>query len=379
MRPLVRAALRGSLHGIRHVEAVPPSRAGGPVARVYAQARRDFGVLAPPLALHSPAPDALAASWLLLRETLLVDGEAGRAAKETVATAVSRANACPYCVEVHGAKAATLPAQAPGQVERLSAWAGGGVGAEPRELPFPAAQTAELAGVAVTFHYLNRMVSVFLADSPVPGAAPAFLREPLMRMVARGMHADDPGRLAPGLSLDLLPPAPLPTALAWAAARPEVAQALARAVAAVERGAHWVPEPVRHELRTRLTAWDGTPAAATRALLGPAPGDAAVTDPGTSSGPGTGSGLGTGSGTGPGLRAGPGPGSGPGPAADTEVAATTRLALLTAFAPYRVTDADIAAFRRHRPTDRALVELTSWAALTTAVHTGSRLAVPAPA
>ncbi|UQX05399.1 carboxymuconolactone decarboxylase family protein [Streptomyces sp. RerS4] len=336
MRPLVRAVLRGALRDIRHVKAVPPGRASGVVARVYAQARRDFGVLAPPLALHSPAPTALAASWLLLRETLLVDVAATRAEKETVATAVSRANACPYCVEVHRSKAAVLPAQAPEAVAALSAWAGG---TAPRA-PFPAARTPELAGVAVTFHYLNRMVSVFLADSPVPDAAPGFLREPLMRTVARGMRADDPGRLPPGLSLDLLPPAPPAPGLDWADGRPEVARALARAVAAVDQAARWVPGPVREDLRDRLAAWDGRPPGLSGAWLDPAPG------------------RGT-----------------PDPAA----AATARLALLTAFAPYRVTDADIAAFRRHHPSDRALVELTSWAALTTAVHQGTRLTVPAPA
>ncbi|MEU8775808.1 carboxymuconolactone decarboxylase family protein [Streptomyces sp. NPDC048606] len=362
MRPLVRAVLRGALRDIRHVKAVPPGRANGLVARVYAQARRDFGVLAPPLALHSPAPDALAASWLLLRETLLVDVEADRAEKETVATAVSRANSCPYCVEVHRAKASVLRRQPPGESAALSAWAGAdprsagpgraddGDGPAAQAPPFPAARTPELAGVAVTFHYLNRMVSVFLADSPVPDAAPGFLREPLMRTVARGMHADDPGPLPPGLSLDLLPPAPPVPGLDWAAGRPEVAQALARAVAATEHGARWVPAPVRDGLRARLAGWDGSPPGPDRAWLDPLPGE------GT---PGDGTGT---------------PGT-PDPAA----AAASRLALLTAFAPYRVTEADVAAFRRHHPTDRALVELTSWAALTTAVHQGSRLAVPAPA
>ncbi|MFF2520452.1 hypothetical protein ACFVWD_58370, partial [Streptomyces sp. NPDC058086] len=67
-----------------------------------------------------------------------------------------------------------------------------------------------------------------------------------------------PGPLAPGDSLDLLPPAPLPPGLEWAEGSPFVAQALGRAVTAVDQGAHWVPEPVRERLRTRLDAWDGS-------------------------------------------------------------------------------------------------------------------------
>ncbi|MEO7262451.1 MAG: carboxymuconolactone decarboxylase family protein, partial [Jatrophihabitantaceae bacterium] len=73
------------------------------VTRVYRQAERDFGMLAPPVALHSPAPGPLAASWMMLRESLLADGLVSRGAKEAVAAAVSLGNACPYCIAVHSA------------------------------------------------------------------------------------------------------------------------------------------------------------------------------------------------------------------------------------------------------------------------------------
>ncbi len=60
-------------------------------------------MLAPPVALHSAAAGPLAASWVMLRETLLAQGQADRAAKEVVAAAVSLGNSCPYCVAVHTA------------------------------------------------------------------------------------------------------------------------------------------------------------------------------------------------------------------------------------------------------------------------------------
>ncbi|MFD1049963.1 carboxymuconolactone decarboxylase family protein, partial [Kibdelosporangium lantanae] len=50
---IVRAALRKSLSRIRHVTVVRPADARGLVADVYRQAERDFGMLAPPVALHS--------------------------------------------------------------------------------------------------------------------------------------------------------------------------------------------------------------------------------------------------------------------------------------------------------------------------------------
>ncbi|MEU8521239.1 alkylhydroperoxidase [Streptomyces sp. NBC_01216] len=333
-RTLVRAVLRGSLRDIHHVKAVAPGRALGVTAAVYARAEKEFGVIAPPLALHSAAPGPLAAGWLLLRETLLVEGRVGRMAKETVATEVSRANSCAYCVDVHQATVETLPPPPPGAPGAdAAAW----LRAAPDTrgaAPFTAEEAPEILGVALTFHYLNRMVGVFLDESPVPERAPAALRGPILRTVARTMRPVD-GPLAPGAALDLLPEAPLPPDLAWAAPSPVVAQALSRARAAVDRAAHWVPEPVRTLLSGRLDTWDGAPPGISRAWLNGLPDDL--------------------------------------PAAHH---AAARLTLLTALSPHQVTEADVAAFRDRYPTDRELVELTSWAALTTATTLTARLAAP---
>jgi AhpD family alkylhydroperoxidase len=329
--------LRGSLRQIRHVAAVPLHGADGTVAEVYAQARRDFGVVAPPLALHSPAPKALAAAWLLLRETLLAEGRVSRAAKEAVATAVSRSNDCSYCVEVHEAKLATLPGA--GDHTALADWArrsaeGPTAGSEPR--PFDSAQAPEILGTAVTFHYLNRMVRLFLSDSPVPDAAPAAGRGPVMRMVARAMRPDTGTAVVPGTASGLLPAAPLPAGLDWAAANPAVADALARAVAAVDTAAErWIPEPVRDSLHSALAVHDSTAPGPGRSWLGEATAD--ITDQDL-------------------------------PAA--------RLALLIALNPHQITDADLQEFRVLHPGDRELVELASWAALTAAVRIGTRFCEP---
>ncbi|MFJ3600784.1 carboxymuconolactone decarboxylase family protein [Streptomyces sp. NPDC090126] len=340
MRPLVRAVLRGSLRQVRYVDVVSPRRARSLVARVYRETEEQFGVLAPPLALHSPAPASLAAAWLMLRETLLADGRASRAVKETVATEVSRANDCPYCVQVHQAVLGTLPPDGGGTgllrwIREAGRQPGGAAASGAQPFPFSGEQVPELCGVVVTFHYINRMVSLFLEDSPMPARTPTPLRGPIMKTTALAMRPVAPGPLTPGTSLGLLPPAPLPPGLEWAGGNPFVAQALGRAVAAVDQGAQWVPEAVRERLRTRLDSWDGSAPGLGRGWL-----DEAV------------SGL---------------------PPQDVPAA---RLALLTAFAPYQVLPRDIEAFRRRRPTDRELVELTSYAALATAVRVGRRLVVP---
>src|SRR5256885_15024902 len=113
MGTILRAALRASPSHVRLVAPVRPGEAGGLVADVYAQLERDFGMLAPPVHLHSPSPECLAACWLMLRETLLAAGLVDRAAREAVAAAVSLANSCPYCVDVHSATLGGLPGGGP--------------------------------------------------------------------------------------------------------------------------------------------------------------------------------------------------------------------------------------------------------------------------
>ncbi|MFF3108942.1 carboxymuconolactone decarboxylase family protein [Kitasatospora sp. NPDC057904] len=306
----MRTALRGSLGQVRHVAPVRPARAGAPVARVYAEVEREFGMLAPPVALHAPAPAVLAAAWMMLRETLVAAGRADRAQKEAVAAAVSRANACPYCVEVHTTA-----------IEAL----GGSVGEGPLE-PFPPALAPELVGVAATFHYLNRMVSLFLGDSPMPPKAPSAARRAARALLGRLARQSANAAPSPGGSLDLLPAARLPEDLLWAAGTPSIAGAFARAAAAVDEGGERaVPAPVRALVTAELAAWDGTPPGLSRAWL----------EPPLSSLP-------------------------------PEHRAAGRLALLTAKAAYQVDDAVVAAARQTAPSDARLIELTAWTSLTAA-------------
>jgi AhpD family alkylhydroperoxidase len=299
---LARATRRATLAQIRHVGPVPPHRACGLVAEVYRRVEREFGMLAPPMSLHSPAPEVLAAAWVMLRESLLANGFASRAEKESVAAAVSALNACPYCVDVHGT---TLAGLDPSAIASLS-------------LPFPADKAAELTGVTVTFHYLNRMVNVFLPESPFPSRVPGAALARLRRAAARLMAGLARPRHVPGASLDLLPPADIPPDLAWAADSPVIEDAFARGYAAIDdAGSRSVPPAVRDLVHAEL-------ASRTRPPREP----------------------------------------------------IARLAWLVAFESYRVTDALIADFRARYPDDRTLIEFTSWVSLTAARLHDSSLSRP---
>ncbi|GIH66841.1 carboxymuconolactone decarboxylase family protein [Microbispora siamensis] len=350
---LTRATLSGSLAQVRHVTPVPPGAAPEHVRAVYAQVERDFGMLAPPVILHSPAPESLAACWTMLRESLLAAGAVGRPVKEAVAAAVSHGNRCPYCVDVH---AATLRGLTRGRhaaeiaagrlevvddpaIRDVAEWARDlGRRETARRPPGSPAEAAELVAVAVVFHYLNRMVNVFLGDSPLPPEVPARARPGLMRLFGLVMSPAARRAGTPGLSLDLLPAAPPLAELAWANGSPRIAKAFARAAAATDAaGRRSVPEPVRELVGALLDEWDGAPPGPSRAWAAEA------------------------------VRALP----------ETQRPAG-RLALLTAMASYQVDQGVVDDFRRGTPEDRALVELVSWASLAAARRVGAR-AVARPA
>lgn len=340
---------------VRHVSPVRLGAAEELVCRVYGQVEREFGVLAPPVALHSPAPRVLAASWLMMRETLIATGQVERTIKEAVATAVSLSNTCPFCVAVHSNTLSGLAgstdvlawANDPAgsvitpQVRAAAAWArdsGTEEGARRHAPPCPAGEAPELVGTAILFQYLNRMVNVFLTEVPLPPGVPRIVLGPAMRVLGGTIRAAARKPHPPGMSLDLLPTAPLPGDLSWAAGNPVVAAAFARVCSAVDAaGARSVPAAVRDAVMAELADWHGEPRGPSRAWV-----ENAV------------SGL------------------------PTAHRAAGRLALLTALASYQVDRSVIDKFRLDWPDDTTLIELTSWASLTAARRVGGWIPAGTP-
>jgi alkylhydroperoxidase family enzyme len=334
---LVRFAVRRSLNDTRHISVVKRRHATGLVASVYRQIEADFGMLAPPTALHSASPSVMAASWAILRETLLVPGFASRAAKEAVATGVSEANECPYCADVHGMTLDSIE-DAP-DPSPLTAWARStAVLADAVAPPCPPAQVPELVGVAVAFHYYNRVVNVFLRDSPFPSHVPESAKPKARKVLGGVLRPAEVGPVA-GESLSFLPPAPLPDDATWASSNPVIASAFARAYAAVEAaGARSVPLGVRAMVRGRLSVWDGRAPGLSRAW---------VNDP-----------VGT---------------------LPPSEQAAGRLALTIAMASYQVDDGMVAEFRAAVPGDEALVDLAAWASMSAARRVSSWVGQARPA
>ncbi|MFC4146093.1 carboxymuconolactone decarboxylase family protein [Micromonospora mangrovi] len=332
---------------VRHVSPVSPSAARGLVADVYQQVAEEMRMVIPPASLHSPSPEALAAYWMLLREPLLPSGAAGRRVKEAVAAAVSVANTCPYCVDMHTMGLYDLVGErdaetiATGDGDRLAdpvlrdlVVFAGAAHRPDAELPELVAGPwrAEIVGVLVSFHYLCRMVNVFLAPYLVPPRLGPRGRRRFKQGMSVVLRPTLHDLRTAGRSLALAPAAELPPAAAWAAGDPAIAGAAARAYAIFDRlGERAVPESVRGLVEARTGAWQGQPMGLSRRWCEP---DVDTLPPGDR--------------------------------------AAGRLALLTALSSYQVDDEVVAAFRRERPDDRDLVELVAWAGYTAARRIGVR-------
>lgn len=255
---------------LRQVQHLDPDPHDPRTSAVRQQIRRDFGMLVPPFALHLSAPDALHAYWAMFREPTC-GTRVDRATKEAVAAAVSAINTCPYCVDVHTTMLRALGDHAPAaaiaaeQTDRIAdptlravvAWARANRQPDApilRHRPFPDEQAPELIGIALTYHYINRMTNIFAAPSPFPSTIKPIAQRVAVPLFRRFLRRE----VLPGASLALLPPASLPDDLTWSHSDPVIADAFGRAAAAFDAvGAQALPGAVRQLVTARLDAWYG--------------------------------------------------------------------------------------------------------------------------
>ena len=335
---------------IRHIQPVAPNSVEGLVARVYAQIKKEFGALVEPFTLHSPSQELLAGAWSACRESLLV-GNVRRDVKEAVAVTVSRINRCPYCVDAHtimlNATSARNSADAiihqrddqirDPAVRSIVEWAGTTRSPGAKVLlspPFSQKDAPEIIGTAVFFHYVNRMASVLLSETPLPSNHP-WLKGVFRRMAgwffSRAVHRS---KLL-GASLELLPETELPADLAWAKTSPNTAGAFARFTAVIDTaGRDFIPEDVRDCVMKHVQAWDGKDPGLSRHWVEEAM-----------------NGF------------------------DEKSKDIGRLVLLTALAPYQVDDSVVHAFVTHINEDKKLLDALAWGSFTAARRIGTWLHV----
>ncbi|TPQ17991.1 carboxymuconolactone decarboxylase family protein [Streptomyces sporangiiformans] len=311
----------------RHTTPPAPQSATGRTAEVYAQLAEDFGIeRAATFVVLSSAPELLAPTWALMRESLIA-GDGSRTGKELAALGVSAANRCPFCVDAH-----TMLLHATGDHALAETVARGGTPAdegharvlawgkatrapgapELTPLPFPREHAPAYIGTALSFHFINRIVSALLTENLLPGNIQRF--RAVRSLGGRSLSRTVRRRAVPGASLALLDDPGTGPGPQWATGTP-VGPAYAALRAAATAGAGLLDEDDQALVRETLRAWDGShPSLAWLALP------------------------------------------------DRERRPGARLALLAALAPYRITDEDVAAWRTPAHTDHCLVHLVAYGA-----------------
>jgi AhpD family alkylhydroperoxidase len=262
---------------MKYVSPVGRHEAKGIVALVYKQIEKEYQ-LVPPLMLHSQVPELLAAIWGITRESFLA-GKAGRIERETVAAAVSTINACPFCVEahamsLHGAGRHELASSLVSNdqvkdpvIQPFVTWASATRAPGSFDLlhpPFSSIDMPYFIGTALAFHYINRVVHVFLGDSALP-ALPGIsvMRSTVRKAVGKMLmsrfmtQALTPG-LAEGLLRSTLTQRVEPPDFAWAAGNEPVLQAWRNFYLVTHRlGERHIPLPVCELLDSTLRRWKG--------------------------------------------------------------------------------------------------------------------------
>ncbi|MFE9656657.1 carboxymuconolactone decarboxylase family protein [Micromonospora sp. NPDC006431] len=321
----------------RFFTPAPASAATGLTADVYRQLRDEFLGPAPTFQALSAVPEVLAATWALMREALLA-GDASRVDRELVASAVSRANRCRFCVDAH-----VMLLHALGEHELAEVIARGGTPPEPRQAalvgwaeasrsPRAGGWTSpycpEVTGTLLAFHFINRIVSALLDPDLLPAG---LQRSRVVRSAGGRLYARTAREpKVPGRSLPLLGAGPT-SPPAWAGDSPAGVAYVSLRNAAMQGGD--LLGGVARRTVTATVSWEdgrhpARPAEWATDLVRDVPG----TD-----------------------RVG------------------TRIALLAAFAPSAIRSGDVALWRLSHPDDADLVRLVAYGAITATDHVARAL------
>lgn len=256
---------------IKFIDSIKPSEATGVVKEVYDQLKSEMGDVVEPISMHALIPDLLTGIWGILRETVLVEDEVERKVKEAVGAAVSSSNECPYCVDAHTIMILGLKDKLVAdaivkkdlnlikndKVREIVNWSFNTKNFKSMAVnnpPFPSTHAPEIIGTAVFFHYLNRMVTIFLGSTILPLNI-NFLKGIMKSMAAKmfsGVLAQkkEAGKVE-NSSSEI-------KALYWAQSNARLEHVFSYFFRVVSHlGKKSIPEEVREFMKDQIINWDG--------------------------------------------------------------------------------------------------------------------------
>ena len=181
---------------VRYIKTLGLKDATGYIKKINEQITRDFG-LAGPLTLSTPSKRVHAVRWVVARESFIVETHVKRVLKEIVATSIAQINKCPYCEDAHSTSITSTGNKYISEIitsgdwqtiknpkiKQLVKWSLNTRNPNAEIIknpPFSKQEASEIIGTALVFHSTNRLVNIFLEDSPLP----SFLGKGLMKKVA---------------------------------------------------------------------------------------------------------------------------------------------------------------------------------------------------
>ena len=87
-------------HDVRYLRTFGLKDAEGVIKEINQQIDRDL-MIVPPNSLSTPSERVHAVRWAGIREFMVAETHVPRWTKETIASTLSKLNACPYCEEAH--------------------------------------------------------------------------------------------------------------------------------------------------------------------------------------------------------------------------------------------------------------------------------------
>lgn len=331
---------------IRYIKPVKANEASGKLEKTYKQIRSDFQ-LVPPLTMFSPSPELLAGVWSIWRESQFAVGRVPRFITEAIAAGVSSINSCPYCVDAH---TGMLHASSDNDIVKaiqqkncllirntqhrdIVEWALENRSPNSDILkspPFSEQQAPEIIGTAVVYHFINRMVSIFLDDTPLPVPS----RSDHLRRLASFIFGKTIGiriikrRPEAGKSLEFIPTVTLSNDMPWNLENKYIAASFAGFTSLIQNAADKIiPDNIQNLTRQHINTWSGNDMGMGRGWLNEIVENLSHNDK-----------------------------------------PVARLTLLSALAPYQICENDILEFRSIHPTDAQLLTVTSWASFSAAIR-----------
>ena len=240
------------------------------IREVIKQIKKDFGIYADPFKIHEPIPELLASVWAACRETELV-GILPRSIKELIAVHVSKSNSCTYCVDAHEMLLYSVGKKELVELETqdetlnteevlFAKWAR--LSRNPKdsivEYPlFTMKQASEAIGIVVYFHYLNRMVHLFLEDTLIPLRQSKF-KSLLQSLAGFAFSRRIKKEKKIGDSLHFLPANTLPSDMQWAISQSHIATAFAQFNSSINQlKNHYIPISVQQVMEKFWSEWNG--------------------------------------------------------------------------------------------------------------------------